>query len=428
MWYQHAVFQNLILLIKGILLCVLCLAAPVYAANQVHDLQLQQTQDKTIIRLKLSGTQSYKAFALADPDRIVIDLQKTAWQLKPDPQLFKKTPIQKIRHAINAEGTLRIVLDMEKTTQIVAHSIDPTAKPGQQVLTLTLGPVGSKKGSASEKPKTVDKVKETKKTTQATKKTEKLKATSAMFVVAIDPGHGGKDTGAIGRKYKLREKDIVLSVSQKLQTLINKEPNMRAFLIRNGDYYISLRKRMAIARDQGADLFISVHADAFEDPRARGASVFVLSEKGASTEAARWLAEKENRSDLIGGVSLEDKGSVLASVLLDLSQTASQTASYELGTHIITHLGKTTDLHHKTVQSAGFAVLKSPDIPSVLVELGFISNFEGEKLLQDPTHQKALALAILSGVKAYSQKRPYIAPPQDFMLAKKPHVTVSSKN
>lgn len=432
MWYQRAVFQKLIPIgLKIVFGFIACLPF-CFAAHQVQEMHFAQKQDQTEVRLVLSGHEKYKLFTLSNPDRVVIDLAQSKWQAKVDTTALKGTPVQKVRHAEKEQGMLRVVMDMEKATPIQQHRVEPKNGKGQQTLVLTLGAKAQKpeKAGKPEKVEKVDKpkvIQEAKQEKPAVKITKQEKVKPPVFVVAIDPGHGGEDTGAIGQKYKTREKDIVLSVSKKLQAMINKEPNMRAFLIRNGDYYITLRRRIAIAREQGADLFISVHADAFENPKARGASVFVLSEKGASNEAARWLAEKENRSDLIGGVSLEDKGSVLASVLLDLSQTASQAASYELGNHIIKHLGDMTDLHHKTVQSAGFAVLKSPDIPSVLVEIGFISNYEGEKQLQDPNHQKAIAMAILSGVKAYSSKRPYIAPPQDVMIAKKTHLTVSSK-
>ena len=177
---------------------------------------------------------------------------------------------------------------------------------------------------------------------------------------------------------------------------------------------------MVLARSEGADLFISIHADSFKDPKASGASVYVLSEKGASNEAARWLAERENRADLVGGVKLEDKEDLLASVLLDLSQTANQTASDALAWHLIAQIGKITDLHHKTVQRAGFMVLKSPDLPSVLVELGFLSNPKGEEKLGNATHQQALAKAIFAGVNSYlaTQPRPMKHPENDMLASK----------
>jgi len=228
------------------------------------------------------------------------------------------------------------------------------------------------------------------------------------FVIAIDAGHGGDDPGAMGKK-GVREKDVVLQIAKRLMRLINNEPGMDAVMVRKGDYFIELRDRMALARKEGADLFISIHADAFHHPRAKGASVFVLSERGSSSEAARWLADHENRADLVGGVSLNDKSNTLASVLLDLSQTASSAASMELADYLLQSLGRVSPLHRARVEQAGFMVLKSPDIPSVLVETGFISNPEGERFLNTPHSQEKLAEALLDGLRRYVSSRPYMS-------------------
>lgn len=223
------------------------------------------------------------------------------------------------------------------------------------------------------------------------------------LVIAIDAGHGGDDPGAIGST-GAHEKDVVLAIARKLAAIVKKEPGMRAVLIRDGDYYISLRQRIKKARAAKADLFISIHADAFYKSTARGSSVYALSQRGASSEAARWLANKENTADLVGGVSLEDKDELLASVLLDLSQTASIEASMDVGATVLRHLKGLGSLHKPSVQQAGFAVLKSPDIPSILVETAFISNPREEKKLKSASHQQALAEAIMSGVRAYFAK------------------------
>jgi N-acetylmuramoyl-L-alanine amidase len=232
------------------------------------------------------------------------------------------------------------------------------------------------------------------------------------IVVAIDPGHGGHDPGAIGRG-KTREKDVALQISRTLAARINAEPGMKAVLVRNGDYYVDHRERMAIARRNNADLFISVHADAVDDRRANGASVYALSLKGASDEAARQLAERENASVRVGGVSLEDKDEVLASVLLDLSQNAALSASLDVGSKVIGELARIGKVHRRTVQQAGFLVLKSPDMPSILVETAFISNPSEEKRLRDKGHQARLADAILGGVRNYF----YTNPPPDTRIA-----------
>ena len=223
-------------------------------------------------------------------------------------------------------------------------------------------------------------------------------------IVVIDPGHGGKDPGATGPG-GIHEKDVVLKIAKYLQKAINQQPHMKAILTRNSDYFISLRQRLAIARKHKGDIFIAIHADAFRDSHSHGASVFALSLRGASSEQARWLAEKENYSEL-GGVNLDDKGDMLRSVLLDLSQTATIGSSLLLGQDILKNLGQLSRLHHRNVEQAAFVVLKSPDIPSVLIETGFLSNPKDEKNLNSATYQKKLAKAICYGVSKYFGQRP----------------------
>jgi len=223
------------------------------------------------------------------------------------------------------------------------------------------------------------------------------------FVVAIDAGHGGKDPGAHGIK-GTQEKKVVFAIAKKLAALINKQRGMKAVLVRKGDYYITLRGRMEIARKANADLFISIHADAFKNRKVSGASVFTLSRRGASSEAARWLANHENSVDLVGGVSLDDKDDVLASVLLDLSQTASQDISQLVAKEVLDNFGHIGKLHSHSVQKAGFMVLKSPDIPSILVETAFISNPQEERRLLSGKYQYKMAKAIEKGVVAYARK------------------------
>lgn len=380
--------------LKTILLVwLLCQSMVVFAQKNVEGLRVWASPDSTRLVFDLSDTVSYKLFTLDNPHRVVIDIIDAKYKAKFDESTLADSGIIRLRHATRDNG-VRMVLDLSEKVKPSSFLLSPNQTYGYR-LVIDLALSGPSKIVSNAKPPT-----------ESSAKMDHSHLHTREFIVAIDPGHGGDDTGAIGNGVKLQEKDVVLSVSKKLQDLINAQPGMKAFLVRKGDYYIGLRKRMSLAREQGADLFISVHADSFKDQRATGASVYVLSEKGASNEAARWLAERENRSDLIGGVKLEDKGDLLASVLLDLSQTASESASHELAHHLISNLDKITDMHHKTVQRAGFMVLKSPDIPSVLVELGFISNKEGEKKLKSAAHQKALAQALLAGVKAYVAKRP----------------------
>lgn len=351
--------------------------------QNIQGLRVWGAPESTRVVLDLSGKVRYQISTLDKPYRIVLDIDKAQSKAKWDEKSFKNAGIANVRISNQNNGKLRLVLELKDKAKLSSFLLSPNGAYGDRlVIDLSF---------ASKKP---------------AKMISQGQYSTRAFVVAIDAGHGGEDPGAIGRYLRLREKDVVLSVSKKLEALINAQKGMRAYLIRSGDYYVGLRKRMELAREQGADLFVSVHADSFKDSKATGASVFVLSEKGASNEAARWLAESENRADLVGGVSLEDKGNLLASVLLDLSQTASQSASQELANHLIQNLAKVTDMHHKSVQHAGFMVLKSPDIPSVLVELGFLSNQKSEEKLGKPAHQQALANALLSGVKAYASKRP----------------------
>lgn len=389
--------------LKALWLGLLFFCCTAFAQKDVEGLRVWASPDSTRLVFDLSESVKYKLFTLENPYRVVIDIEDAQFKAKFDQTGLENSKISRLRHATR-EGGIRLVLDMQDKVKPSSFLLTPNQTYGNRLVVDLTFQGESKLAQSPNNLKEID----------------LGKMSTRDFIVAIDPGHGGEDTGAIGHHQHLKEKDVVLNVSKKLQAMINSQSGMKAFLIRTGDYYVGLRSRMEIAREKGADLFISVHADSFKDARATGASVFVLSEKGASNEAARWLAERENRSDLIGGVKLEDKGDLLASVLLDLSQTASQSASHELATHLITSLGKITDMHHKTVQRAGFMVLKSPDIPSVLVELGFISNHKGEQKLATPAHQQALATALLAGVKAYAAKRPPpVKHPENWTVAKR---------
>ena len=229
-----------------------------------------------------------------------------------------------------------------------------------------------------------------------------------MVTIVLDPGHGGEDPGAIGRRGS-QEKSVTLQVARRLKRKIDAEANMRSVLTRDADFFIPLHHRVAKARRVQADLFVSIHADAFIKPSARGSSVFVLSERGATSSAARWLANRENAADLVGGVNLDVKDPYLARTLLDLSQTATINDSVKLGKAVLNELGGVNTLHNGRVEQAGFAVLKAPDIPSILVETAFISNPEEEKRLNDERHQDELAEAILRGIKRYFAKNPPLA-------------------
>lgn len=356
-----------------------------FAKTQIENIRVWSAPDNIRIVFDISDNVKYNVFTLNNPHRVVIDFVDTDWKLSKEPE-FDNSNIKKIRHSIRNQKNLRIVFDLSQSVKPNYFLLAPNKTYGYR-LVLDL-PIKQKKSETASK-------------FQSTSR----KFRNRDFIVAIDPGHGGEDPGAIGKKFKTKEKDVVLQVAKRLEKKINHTPGLQAFLIRTGDYYVGLRQRINKARSHGADLFISIHADSFHDSKASGASVYILSEKGSSSEAARWLAESENRADLIGGISLDDKGDLLAQVLLDLSQSASKQASYELAESLLEGLSKVTKLHQKQVQQAGFAVLKAPDIPSVLVEIGFISNHIGEENLRSSQYQEKIAQALVNGVLHHFSKR-----------------------
>ena len=342
-----------------------------------------------------------KSFMLDNPPRLVVDLLSVKPQAAIPLPDFNRTPIKGLRSGIRKNNTLRLVFDLKEQIRFNSQLLKEKP-PHPHRLLIDLRPPNTSTTATHTIANDVN--------TSTVKTVTQFQ--QRPIIIAIDPGHGGKDPGAIGRK-GTREKDIVLSISKKLAHLVNQEPGMRAYLTRNNDTFISLRERIRRARKQQANLFISIHADAFHKPQAKGASVFVLSERGASSEAAQMLADKENAADLVGGISLDDKDDDLASVLLDLSQTASLAASTEVAETVLSGLKKVGNTHKKRVESAAFLVLKSPDIPSILIETAFISNPEEEKKLRSQRHQTKLAKAIMSGIRHYFQQNPppgYIPP------------------
>lgn len=351
----------------------------------------------------LSSAPKYRIFHLENPSRLVIDILNVSSK-QPLSQPPASHPLfVRLRSAVKNSTDLRVVLDLKR--QVSSKSV----KDGNHlIVNLTdKGPATSADKPAVKPVAKAKPVVQAKKAVAHKKVAAKTKAVADKrkgVVIAIDAGHGGKDAGAQGAHGTL-EKDVVFSIARRLKTLIDRQPGMSAVMVRNGDYFVNLRKRMQIARAAKADLFISIHADAFQDPNVKGASVFTLSEKGASSEAARWLAKSENASDLVGGVRLDNKDDVLASVLLDLSQTATQDASVNLASNVLKHFGKIGELHQHSVQKAGFMVLKSPDIPSILVETAYISNPSEEQKLRSSAHQSKMALAIFKGIVNYFNQR-----------------------
>ncbi len=366
---------------SALFILLICGYASVHADPvRLQNIRIWAAPDNTRIVFDIDSPVEQRMELLTSPDRLVIDLQNTRIDHAPAQPAAKDNFVQEIRSAMRNQDDLRIVLDLKQSVRINSFLLQPNRQYGHRlVVDLT--------STATDLPP----------------QTESVKTTSTDLrdvVIAIDAGHGGDDPGAKGPG-GVFEKEVVLQISKRLAELINQEKGMKAVLTRQGDYFIPLRKRMELARNQKADLFISIHADAFRDPGVSGSSVYILSERGASSEAARWLAERENASDLIGGVSLDTQDNVLASVLLDLSQTASLEASIDVADRVLSGLKQLGKVHKRSVQSAGFAVLKSPDVPSILVETAYISNPSEEKKLRSSEYQTKLAGALLNGLRGY---------------------------
>ena len=380
----------------GLLAGAVLFAAPMCAgaAVAIQGVRVHQSPDYTRVVFDTSAPVRYRVFTLEDPPRVVLDLDDTAPRdgLQLGQISVDSTSVRSIRSAVRGGKNFRIVLDVDRVVRPNAFTLQPIASYGHRLV--------------------VDLY------SQAATPQQRVRVSEGALrslVVAIDAGHGGEDPGAVGVG-KVYEKQVVLKVAQHLDALFDAEPGYRGELVRSGDYYVSLRRRTQIAREKRADLFVSIHADAFNSRQVRGASVYTLSKRGASSETARWLAEKENRSDLIGGVgavSLDDKDDLLAHVLLDLSMDANQSASIEAGEAVLGALGGITRLHKSTLEQAGFVVLKSPDIPSILIETGYLSNPAEARELKRADYQKRLARAIFTGLTSTLEA----APPPDTLLA-----------
>ncbi len=400
--------------------------------------------DYTRITIEASSEISQKMMVLKDPDRLVLDLEgvdlnanlkSLASTISPnDPYIkqvrvgiFKpnvvrvvidlKTQIKPNIFMLQQAGQYnhRLVLDVYPLQDPILSVIAKAERPTEAPAVLDNKPIETAPVTAEVKPETkpievpaVVEVPTEKPSEKLTTNKPATNKTGRLITIAIDAGHGGEDPGARGASGS-NEKDITLGIAKKLKERIDAEPNMRGVLTRDGDYFIPLHGRVVKARNMQADLFISVHADAFIRPDARGSSVFALSEKGATSASARYLAKKENESDLIGGVSLDNKDANLARTLLDLSQTATINDSLKLGKAVLTRIGENNTVHKGSVEQAGFAVLKSPDIPSILVETAFISNPEEERKLNDDGYREKLVEAIINGVKKYFSTNPALA-------------------
>ena len=374
-------------LLTAALLCLLPMTSD--AGVVVEGVRAWSEGDATRIVFDMSGGAKHNLFTLREPNRVVIDisggaLSSTKMQLPRNVGV-----VRNVRAAQRGQTELRGVRDLSAAVQARSFFAGPAYGSGERLVI----DLGDRNAREPVKRAHVDNE-------------------ARDIVIAVDPGHGGRDPGAIG-KHKTREKDVVLSIGRKLVEKLNKEPGLSAFLVRDKDVLIPHRERLEAARRANADLFVSIHADAVDDRRARGSSVYALSMKGASDEAAMRLAAQQNAS-LIGGVSLNDKEPVLASVLMDLSQNATINASLDIGEAVLAELGKVNKLHRSRVQQAGFLVLKSPDVPSILVETAYISNPDEERKLRNPEHQRKLVNAVFTGIKRYYQSNP----PVDTLFAR----------
>lgn len=372
----------------------LAIAMPaVSTAVDVKSLRIWEAPDNTRVVLDVSGPLQYKLFGLENPDRLVLDIEASKLAAGfATPKVEGR--LRGLRTGVQNGKDLRVVFDLAEGVKPKSFLLPPADKMGYR-LVLDLAPITD---AAKPVVRTVE---------QAVASKER------DIVIAIDAGHGGEDPGARGASGSW-EKTITLAMSKELKRQIDAEPGLKAVLIRDGDYFIPLQKRYQKAREAHADLFVSIHADAFHKPTASGSSVFVLSTRGASGEAARWLADSENRSDLVGGVSLDDKDNTLAAVLLDLSQSATMKASDDVANHVLDAMKRVGKTHKPNVEHANFVVLRSPDVPSMLIETAFISNPDEEKKLTNPGHRQKLAAAIVDGVRNYFSIQ---APPGTWMAS-----------
>lgn len=376
---------------RFIVFFLLLISWPATAAVEVECHWTAVDASKTRLLLDLSAAAAHRIFTLDQPDRVVIDIA--------DAQLRGSLPAARtddplligVRAGVRFNQELRIVLDLKHPVRVKSFAANGSGHtPSRLIIELTphtpasgLQPVGNQKPAPTA-----------------------WSGQGRTAIIAIDAGHGGEDPGAIGPG-STREKDVTLAIARKLAQLIERKPGLRAVMIRDGDYYVGLRERALLARERKADLFVSIHADAYENPEAQGSSVYVLSEGAASSETASRLAEHENGADRhSAGVDIVASDAVLASVLHELTQTVTEEHSTEAAGSILRYLKRVGAVHQGSVQRAGFVVLKSPDVPSLLVETAFISNAEEERRLRNPAHQQRLAQAILSGIEGYLSKHP----------------------
>ncbi len=387
------------------------------SARNLIAVRVWPATDYTRITLESHAEISFKYMTLENPLRLVVDLEgvelNSVLKSLPDRVLDTDPVISLIRAARNRPGVVRIVVELKGSIKPSIFTLNPIAnyghrlvldlyptEPADPILALlrSRNPMDAARGNGrGERIATQG---------NASGRTQQVDA-NRLVTVVIDAGHGGEDPGAIGQRGTY-EKTVTLAIARRLKNRIDAEPGMQAVMTRNGDYFVALQQRVALARRAQADLFVSIHADAFVRPEAHGSSVYVLSESGATSSAARWLAQRENKADLIGGVNLASQDGHLARTLLDLSQTATINDSLKLGKAMLSELGSVNRLHKPQVEQAGFAVLRAPDIPSILVETAFISNPDEERRLNDAAYQDKMADALMRGIRRYFEANPLV--------------------
>lgn len=423
-------------LTSKMMLCVLCLMLPPLAlakALVLSNIKTINTLKSTRFLFDLDGQFTYRGFSLHNPERYVLDFKNVSSKIAVNKINLKGLPVNKLRcaehkeyyrfvfdlpdgHKVSSRRELKAPVDVKRLSVTIQKpqqkvSGNAVSPPKTSLHARTLAEKPSKHPARSSKRVAHKKSHQTRlvhKASSSQKAHQRLvrpKGFARDIIVVIDPGHGGKDPGAAGSQ-GAKEKEVVLAIAKKLQRMINAEPGFKAILTRKDDRYLRLRQRLSFAHKYNADMFVAIHADAYRHNRAHGASVYAVSARGATSEAARWLAKRENESEFVGGLELSDRDYLVRSVLIDLSQTHVISASLQMGSSILGELGKFTDLHHSTVEQAAFVVLKSPDIPSLLVETGFLSNPKEEANLSKPTYQKRISLAIKHGIKSYFVAHP----------------------
>ena len=365
-------------------------ATPMAWSSELEAVRLWRAPDHTRIVLDLSDAVDFETLTLANPDRLVLDLLDTRLNTALSALPLAETPIARVRAGIRQGTNLRVVFDLTAQVTVSIFLLPPNESTGHRVVVDLFDKVNA--------------VAEVVATPAPVMTVESLDARRDI-VIAIDPGHGGEDPGASGPG-GLREKVVVLQIARRLEAQLAKIPGFKPVLIRTGDYYVSLKNRRDQARSLQADLFISIHADAFREPSARGASIYTLSTRGATSTTAQYLADTENEADRVGGVQLAEMDPMLAGVLADLSMTGTLDTSLNVGRLILQQIEGVARLHKQQVEQAGFVVLKSPDVPSLLVETGFISNPQEAERLATPTYQDKMARAIRRGIQSWFARQP----------------------